>query len=121
LLGQLAQTIDAFSFSHRHIVSSCRSKRADREIAQPQIGKAASFPEPEQRIIQGQPHGIVAFLDGDADPFAEILALEERAAGERAAPAGIGTIDPERQCDAVAEDVVDFTAPQRISGRIRYR
>src|ERR1700721_2628399 len=89
-------------------------KRTHRKIAQPQIGVAAFFPEPEQRPVQRLPQQVVALAHGDADAFAEITALDERPAGEGAAVAGIGAIDPERQRDRIAEDEIDLAAPQRL-------
>src|SRR5437588_13088520 len=89
------------------------SERADRKIAQPQIGEAAFFPDPEQRPVQRLPQQVVALADSDGDAFAEIPALDERPAGERAALAGIGAVDPERQRDRVAEDEIDLAPPQR--------
>src|SRR3954463_1133755 len=82
------------------------SERTDRKIAQPQIREAAFFPDPEQRPVQRRPQQIVALADGDADTFAEKAALDKGPAGEGAAFAGIGTVDPERQRDRVAEDEV---------------
>src|SRR4029079_16563678 len=85
-------------------------ERTHREIAQPQIGVAAFFPDPEQRPVQRLPQQVVALANGDADPLAEIAALDERPAGEGAALGGVGAVDPERQRDAVAEDEVDLAA-----------
>src|ERR1700752_355707 len=93
-------------------------KRADGKIPQPQIGEAAFFPYPEQRPIQRLPQQIVALADGDADAFAEIAALDERAAREGAAFPRIGTVAPERQRDRVAEDEIDLAPPQRQPQRI---
>src|ERR1700688_4248441 len=95
------------------IVPNSLLKRADGKIAQPQIGVAAFFPEPEQRPVQRLPQQVVALAHGDADAFAEIAALDERAATEGAAVAGVGAVDPERQRDRVAENEIDFAAPQR--------
>src|ERR1700690_3510736 len=86
-------------------------KRAHRKIAQPQIGVAAFFPKPEQRPVQRLPQQVVALAHGDADAFAEIAALDKRPAGEGAAIAGIGAVDPERQRDRVAENEIDLAAP----------
>src|SRR5438034_6203202 len=88
-------------------------KRADGKIAQPQIGVAAFFPDPEQRPVQRLPQQIVAFANRDADALAEIAALDEWPAGERAAIGRIGAVDPERQRDRVAEDEIDLAPPQR--------
>src|ERR1700730_9374099 len=93
-------------------------ERAHGKIAQPQIGVAALFPEPEQRPVQRLPQQIVTLAHRDADAFAEIAAFDERAAREGAAVAGIGTVDPERQRDRVAEDKIDLAAPQRLPQRL---
>src|ERR1700689_4552046 len=93
-------------------------KRADRKIAQPQIGVAAFFPEPEQRPVQRLPQQVVALAHGDTDAFTEITALDERAAAEGAAVAGIGAVDPERQRDRVAKNEIDFAAPQTQPQRV---
>src|SRR5580658_4873352 len=87
-------------------------KRAHRKIAQPQIGVAAFFPDPEQRPVQRLPQQIVALAHGNADALAEIAALHERAAREGAAVARIGAVDPERQRYPVAENEIDLAAPQ---------
>src|SRR5882757_1894310 len=88
------------------------SERADRKIAQPQIGVAAFFPDPEQRPVQRLPQQVVALAHGDANALAEIAALDERPTREGAAIAGIGAVDPERQRDRVAKDEIDLAAPQ---------
>src|SRR6195256_3774765 len=54
-------------------------ERADGKIAQPQIGVAAFFPEPEQRPVQRLPQQVVALANRDADALAEIAALDKRA------------------------------------------
>src|ERR1700738_4674215 len=82
-----------------------------RKIAQPQIGVAAFFPEPEQRPVQRLPQQIVALAHGDADALAEIATLDKRAAAERAAFAGVGAVDPERERDRIAENEVDLATP----------
>src|ERR1700759_4663812 len=89
-------------------------ERADGEIAQPQIGVAAFFPEPEQRPVQRLPQQVVAFAHRDSNSLAEIPALDERAAAEGAALARIGAVDPERQRDRIAKDEIDLAAPQRL-------
>src|SRR6201981_1986211 len=96
-------------------------ERAHREIAQPQIGVAAFFPDPEQRPVQRLPQQVVALAHGNADALAEIAALDERAAGEGAAIRRIGAVDPERQRDAVAEDEVDLAAAKREPRRLVIR
>src|SRR5258707_13505081 len=93
-------------------------KRADGKIAQPQIGVAAFFPEPEQRPVQRLPQQVVALAHRDPDALAEIPAFDERAAAEGAALARIGAVDPERQRDGVAENEIDFAAPQRLAQRV---
>src|ERR1700694_3883774 len=95
------------------IVPNSLLKRADGKIAQPQIGVAAFFPEPEQRPVQRLPQQIIALAHGDADALAEIAALDKRAAGERAAFGGVGAVDPERQRDRVAENEITLAAAQR--------
>src|SRR3979490_3534657 len=87
------------------------SERADGKIAQPQIGEAAFFPDPEQRPVQRLPQEVVALAHADADAFAEIAAFDERPAGERAAFARVRAVDPERQRDRVAENEIDLAAP----------
>src|SRR4051812_24840644 len=89
------------------------SERADRKIAQPQVRVAAFFPDPEQRPVQRLAQQVVALAHGDPDALAEIAAFHERAAREGAAIAGIGTVDPERQRNAVPEDVIDIPPPER--------
>src|SRR3984893_11562298 len=89
-------------------VTSGSLKRADGKIAQPQIGVAAFFPEPEQRPVQRLPQQVVALAHGDADALAEIGALDKRPAAERAAFAGIRAVDPERKRDRIAENEVDL-------------
>src|SRR3954454_9558385 len=96
-------------------------KRANGEIAQPQIGVAAFFPQPEQRPVQRLPQQVVALAHGNADALAEIPALDEWAAAEGAALGGIGAVDPERQRDGVAENEIDLAAPQRLAERVVVR
>src|SRR4051812_45289178 len=60
-------------------------ERADGEIAQPQIGVAAFFPQSEQRPVQRLPQQVVALADRDSDSLAEIPALDERTTAERTA------------------------------------
>src|SRR3979490_207494 len=86
------------------------SERADGKIAQPQIGEAALFPDPEQRPVQRLPQQVVALAHGDTDALAEIAALDKRAARELAAIAGIGAVDPECQRDRIAENEIDLAA-----------
>src|SRR5580698_9647575 len=93
-------------------------KRAHRKIAQPQIRVAAFFPDPEQRPVQRLPQQVVALAHGDADALAEIAALDERAARERAAIGRIGAVDPERQRDPIAENEVDLATAQRRPQRL---
>src|SRR5262245_54665891 len=94
------------------------SERADREIAQPQIGVAAFFPDPEQRPVQRLAQEIVALAHGDADALAKIAALDKRPAGEGAAFGGIRAVDPEGKRDRVAKDQVDLGAAKRKAQRI---
>src|SRR5262245_8524980 len=88
-------------------------ERADRKIAQPQVGEAALVPDPEQRPIEREPHHVVAFAYRDADAAAEIAIVEIGAATEHAAVLRRGAVEPERQRDGVAEQQVDVAAPQR--------
>src|SRR5580698_2525792 len=60
-------------------------ERTHRKIAQPQVGIAAPFPEPEQRPVQSLPQHVIALAHGDADALAEIAALDEWTAAEGAA------------------------------------
>src|SRR5467141_3857035 len=96
-------------------------KRADREIAQPQVGEAALVPDPEQRPIEREPHRLVAFLHGDADTLAEVAAVEIGAAPEGAAVLGIGAVEPERERNAVAEQEIDIAALEREPRHVRAR
>src|ERR1700683_3185017 len=93
--------------------SGNRSERADREIAQPQIGEAPLLPHPEHRPVQRQPDRIVALLDRDAYALAEIAAVHVGAAPEGATIARIGAVEPERQRHRVAEQEVDVALAQR--------
>jgi hypothetical protein len=88
-------------------------ERTDREIAQPQIGVAAFFPEPEHRPVQRLSQHIIAPLDADTDAFAEITALDEGTTAEGAAVAGIRAVDPECQRNRIAKNEIDFTPAQR--------
>src|SRR5262249_58374959 len=51
------------------------SKRTDREIAQPQIGKTALLPDPEQRPIERQPDRVIALFDNNSDAFPAVAAV----------------------------------------------
>src|SRR5712671_6280997 len=78
--------IPGLVLTHHPGMTECETlKRTDRKIAQPQIGVAALFPEPEQRPVERLPQQIIALAHGDADALAEIAALDEGPAGERAA------------------------------------
>src|SRR5262249_55066857 len=94
------------------------SERADREIAQPQVGVAAFFPDPEQRPVQRLAQQIVALAHGDADALAEIAALDKRPAREGAAFGRIRAVDPEGERDGVTEDQVDLAAAKRCAQRV---
>src|SRR6201987_3930308 len=100
-------------------IPECRNlkllERAHRKIAQPQIGVAAFFPDPEQRPVQRLAQEIVALAHRDADALAEIAALDERPAGEGAAFTRIRAVDPEGERDGVAEDQVDLAAAKRCT------
>src|SRR6185312_5851753 len=88
------------------------SERADRKIAQPQIGELAVLPQAEQRPVERLAQHVVAAPYRDADALAEEPALQERSAAKHATAGRIRAIEPERQRDAVTEQQVDFAAPQ---------
>src|SRR5690242_10181530 len=94
------------------------SIRIDRKIAQPQIGKAALLPQTEERPVDGEPQRVVAALDRDADALAEVSALDERPAHERAAAAGIRAVEPEGEVERICEQEIDLAAPQRLARRV---
>ncbi len=71
------------------------SERADRKIAQPQIGEAALLPDAEQRPVERLPQKVVSAPNCDADTFAEETALKIGAAAKFAAVCGVGAIEPE--------------------------
>src|SRR6185369_7524965 len=71
------------------------SIRADRKIAQPQIGEAALLPQPEQRPVERLPQQVVAPPDRDADALTEEAALDVRPAAEHAAVLRVGAVEPE--------------------------
>src|SRR5437764_6961790 len=87
------------------------SKRADREIAQPQIGEAPLLPHAEQRPVQRHPHRIVAFLDDNPDPFAKIAVVEVGSAAKRTAIFRIRPVEPEGERDRIPEQKIDLAAP----------
>src|SRR6201997_3712724 len=95
------------------------SKRADRKITQPQIRKAALLPIPKQGPVQSLPQQIIAAFDDDAHAFAKIAAFEVGTAAEYAAAGGIGTVEPERQRDAVAEQQIDILVAERLARGFR--
>src|SRR5262249_44011598 len=95
------------------------SKRADREVAEPQIGEPALFPIAKQGPAQSLPQQIIAAFDRNAHALAKIPALQKRAATEYAAAGGIGTIEPERQRDSVAEQKIDILVAQRFARGFR--
>src|SRR5689334_16374559 len=97
----------------------CPSKRADREISQPKLGKTAGLPDAEQRPVDGEAQGVVAVLDGDPDALAEIAAFDERPARKGAATGRTCAIEPERQCKAITEQEIHLAAPQRFASRFR--
>src|SRR6202035_1868644 len=115
MTGSAKQSIepeeDVWIASSLALLAMMSSERTDRKIAQPQIGVAPFFPEPEQRPVEGLPQQIVALAHGDADALAEIAAFDERAARERAAFPGIGPVDPQCQRDCIAKNEVDLAAP----------
>src|SRR5262249_56702596 len=57
--------------------------------------------------------------DRNADAFAEKAALHERSTLEHATIGGIGAVEPERQCNAVAEQEIDLAAAQRLARGFR--
>src|SRR5690242_15939176 len=102
LLGELAQGRGCFA-GHRGLRGADtrnaaasrqmrRSKRADREIAQPQVGELPFLPQPEQSPIECLSQQIIATPDRDADAFAEKPALQVRSTLEHAAVGGIGSV-----------------------------
>src|SRR5215469_14415708 len=92
---------------------------ADRKISQPQIGKPALLPDPEQRPIQRQPHSVVALAHGDADPFTEEAAVDVRSTAEGAAILGVGAVEPEGERDRVPKQEVDVATPQSKPRHVR--
>src|SRR5687767_5136685 len=97
------------------------SKRADREIPEPQIGEAALLPQPEQRPVEGEPKRVVAALDRDPDALAEIAALGDRTADENAAASRIRPVKPESKRNAVTEQQIDLALAQCIARRLHIR
>src|SRR3954447_12520999 len=93
----------------------CELERADGKIAQPEIGVAAFFPQPEQRPVQRLPQQVVALAHRNPNALAEIPALDEWPAAEGAALLRIGAVDPERQRDGIAKNEIDLAAPQRLA------
>ena len=91
------------------------SERADREIAQPEVGEAALFPKLKQRPVQALSQEIVAALDRNADALAEEPALQKRTAAESAAARRIGAVEPKSECDAIVEQKVDFLSTQTFN------
>src|SRR5262245_36133512 len=97
------------------------SKRTDRESAQPQIGKTALLPDPEQCPIEGKPDCVITLFDGNSDAFAEVAAVDVRPATEGTATLGIGAVEPEGEGDRIAEQEIDVAAPQRQPCHVRPR
>src|SRR5262249_61273587 len=64
-------------------------------------------------------HRVVAAPDRHADPCAELTALGERTAPEHAATGGVGSVEPERERDAVAEQEIGLAATQRLTRGLR--
>src|SRR5689334_10037758 len=96
----------------RQNVKSEGSERADRKIAQPQIGETAPLPDTEQRPVERLPQKIVAAPHRNADTFAEEPAFEIGAAAKFAAVRGVGAVEPESKCNAVAEQQVHLAPLQ---------
>src|SRR5215470_3984973 len=88
------------------------SKRADRKIAQPQIRETTLLPDSEYSPIECQAHRIVTLLHRDAHAFAEIAAVDVGTTAKSTAIFGIGSIEPEGERDCIAEQEIDFAAPQ---------
>src|SRR3954471_5782257 len=97
------------------------SKRADWEIAQPQIGEPALLPDPEQRPVERQPDRVIALSDRDADAFTEIAVVGVGAAAKGTAILGIRAVEPEGERDGVAEQEIDLAAPQCGARSVRVR
>src|SRR5262249_3363171 len=97
------------------------SKRTDREIAQPQIGKTALLPDPEQRPIERQPDRVISLCDTNAEASAEVASADGGPAAKGTAILGIGAVEPERERDRIAEQEIDVAAPQREPRQVRAR
>src|SRR6202040_1247344 len=69
----------------------------------------------EQRPVERLAQRVVAAPHGDADAFAEVAALGERAAAEPAAVPGIRAVEPEGDLDSVAEQKIDLAAAQPLA------
>src|ERR1700758_4435779 len=95
------------------------SKRADRKIPQPQIRETALLPVPKQGPVQSLPQQIIAALDRDADALAKIAAFQKGPATEYTAAGGIGTVEPESERDAVAEQQIDVLVAERFARGFR--
>src|SRR4051794_31028040 len=102
-------------------LASSGSKRADREIAQPQIGETALLPDPEQRPVERQADRLIALSDRDADAFTEITVVGIGAAAKGTAILGIRAVEPEGKRDGVAEQEIDLAAPQCGARSVRVR
>src|SRR5581483_5375282 len=101
--------------------SNCHLERTDRKIAQPQVGETAVFPQAEQRPIESAAQHLIILADGDADAFAEIAALEVRAAEKFAAFARGAAVEPKGKRNAVAENKVDLAFHQSRACCFRVR
>src|SRR3954466_16000000 len=97
------------------------SKRADREIAQPQIGETALLPDPEQGPVERQADRVIALSDRDADAFTEIAVVGVGAAAKGTAILGIRAVEPESERDCVAEQEIDLAAPECGARSVRVR
>src|SRR5262245_47237616 len=90
-----------------------RSKRADREIAQPQICETPLFPQAEQCPVEGLPQQIVAAPHRYSDALTEEPAFKIGPTPEHTAVRRVGPIEPEGKRDPVTKQKVDFAALER--------
>src|SRR5437588_1306993 len=79
------------------------SERAHRKIPQPQFRESPLLPDTKQRPIECQPDGLVPLANGDADALAEIPVVDVRPAAKSAAVLRVGSVEPERERNRVAE------------------
>src|SRR4029078_531515 len=91
----------------------CRSKRADREIAQPQVCNTPVPPRENRAPFEPLPQQIVAAPHRDADALTEKPALQIGAASEHATIGRVSAIEPESQRNSVTEQKIDLAALER--------